>query len=517
MIRVPVLLRCLLIACSVAFCLWAVRDDCLTFDEVAHLPAGMSYLETRDFRLNLEQPPLVKLLAALPMSWIGAQLPLDTPYWSEGEQFQFGQVTLFAIGNDTTALTRAARAVLMIFLVAGALCLGSWAARLFGPWAALAPVALFCFSPTLLGHAPRVNMDYPAAVTMLLASYFFVECLRSPRWRSVIAFGLTTGLALCTKFGCLLLLPAFALVLVVFALEQRLGARALTPLLARFAAAAAICVAVIFACYLFRGDAFGLYIDGIKSVYANQSEGYEFYLYGELSDRPFWYYYFAAFLIKTTLPAVILGIAGIVAVSFSARIARHERALLVLLVVIPLIAGVLDTRNLGVRRIFSIYPILFLCSGALVAGTWRSVIVAALTAVHCAIALYSAPYLLSYYDPIFTRGEPLITALDDSNIDWGQDLIRLARWEDEHKIDSVKLAYFGTADPTYYGVRATPATLEELQYGLTQEGYLALSAYGALRYSLTNRAVPNAIDWLANTPETIIGTSIYVYRFSVVR
>ena len=56
--------------------------DSATFDETAHLGAGVSYLETGDFRLNPEHPPLVKLIAAAPL---GPPSPrwrdYDSPVW----------------------------------------------------------------------------------------------------------------------------------------------------------------------------------------------------------------------------------------------------------------------------------------------------------------------------------------------------------------------------------------------------------------------------------------------------
>ena len=45
------------------------RNSSPTYDEVAHLPAGYSYLHWDDYRLNPEHPPLVKKLAALPLLW----------------------------------------------------------------------------------------------------------------------------------------------------------------------------------------------------------------------------------------------------------------------------------------------------------------------------------------------------------------------------------------------------------------------------------------------------------------
>ena len=49
---------------------FSMRDDSATMDEVAHLPAGYSYLTQKDMRLNPEHPPLMKDLAAIPLLFI---------------------------------------------------------------------------------------------------------------------------------------------------------------------------------------------------------------------------------------------------------------------------------------------------------------------------------------------------------------------------------------------------------------------------------------------------------------
>ena len=43
----------------------SLRLESATFDETAHLPAGYTYLDRFDFRLNPEHPPLFKAWAAL--------------------------------------------------------------------------------------------------------------------------------------------------------------------------------------------------------------------------------------------------------------------------------------------------------------------------------------------------------------------------------------------------------------------------------------------------------------------
>ena len=52
-----------------------------TFDETAHLPAGYAYLKTGDLRLNPQHPPLIKMLAAVPLLALGPEMDLDDPAW----------------------------------------------------------------------------------------------------------------------------------------------------------------------------------------------------------------------------------------------------------------------------------------------------------------------------------------------------------------------------------------------------------------------------------------------------
>ena len=44
--------------------------------------------------------------------------------------------------------------------------------------------------------------------------------------------------------------------------------------------------------------------------------------------------------------------------------------------------------------------------------------------------------------------------LADSNLDWGQDLPRLARWMKRQGVDEIQLGYHGSDDPERLGLRA---------------------------------------------------------------
>src|SRR5215212_4939769 len=47
----------------------------LTADEFYHVPAGYYHLTQGEFRVNPEHPPLVKMLAALPLLFVGVEAP----------------------------------------------------------------------------------------------------------------------------------------------------------------------------------------------------------------------------------------------------------------------------------------------------------------------------------------------------------------------------------------------------------------------------------------------------------
>src|SRR5688572_838112 len=83
--------------------IWAMRGTSATFDETAHLPAGFTYLATGDFRLNVEHPPLAKVLAALPLRWLDVRFSRAWPEWREANQFGLGQRLLY-LENDANRL-----------------------------------------------------------------------------------------------------------------------------------------------------------------------------------------------------------------------------------------------------------------------------------------------------------------------------------------------------------------------------------------------------------------------------
>ncbi len=91
---------------------FSIRQQTQTFDESAHLYAGYSYWKRGDYGVNPEHPPLVKLLAALPL--VPMRLPVEPPpdiYFRAasllgGIQFLYAHDAQFAAAEPAGAVRR---------------------------------------------------------------------------------------------------------------------------------------------------------------------------------------------------------------------------------------------------------------------------------------------------------------------------------------------------------------------------------------------------------------------------
>ena len=69
----------------------AARRESVTFDEMAHIGAGVSYLQKLDMRMNEEHPPLAKVLAAVPLVVRGVHADYSQVSWTFSGSGMFKQ------------------------------------------------------------------------------------------------------------------------------------------------------------------------------------------------------------------------------------------------------------------------------------------------------------------------------------------------------------------------------------------------------------------------------------------
>ena len=258
-----------------------------------------------------------------------------------------------------------------------------------------------------------------------------------------------------------------------------------------------------------------LYLRGLQNLYATATPGYRFYLLGEVSDRPWWYYHFAAFLLKVPLPLLLLLALSL----FSLLRDPHGRKAAVFLLVPALVilaASCFDRANLGLRRILPAFPFLLLFTAQTLSGSRdriRPWLVALLLAWTGAEALRIYPHHLAYFNAAAGGPERGPYLLNDSNIDWGQDLPALAAWQRAHpEARPLRLRYFGTAPPAAYGVEAV--SMPEQDILRPRPGAYAVSAHSLVSFRKLGRRTGLALDWLTRyRPVDRAGYSIYIYQF----
>ncbi len=486
----------------------------LTYDEGSFIASGYVYLTRSDFRVNAEAPPLLQELAALPLLVWKPQFSAEAEQAIEArDSFGLGRHLLYGTGLDIQKVALWAR---LPFLLMGAglvVCLFFLGRTLAGPAAGLVAASLAAFEPNLLAHAKVATTDLGCAFFMLLAIWSFWRAWQGGCWRDVLACGLLTGFALLAKYTSLLLGPIF-LVLAVGAWSMRAPGLRLHQLALRVAAAAGLAVAAVAGGYHLS---FGLplYMAGLSRVYANHNPDYQFYFLGMLSAEPWWYYHIVALLLKTPLPVLLL-----VTLAFirALRGKIPPQAVLVALVPAFVVLGVscFDRSNIGLRRVLPALPFFCLLAGLVVAGDTMWIMrytVAGLLAWSLWEAAAIYPHHLAYFNA--AAGGPLRGPhlLDDSNIDWGQDLPALADWQRLHAgREPLRLWYFGTALPEAYGVSWQAIARQDLV--TPQPGVYAVSVQNLINLRRIRGNTNLDIDWLTKyQPVARVGYSIFIYRF----
>jgi hypothetical protein len=180
-----------------------------TVDEVAHLPAGITYWQKGTFRLYHHNPPLFKLVAALPV--VMAQPRTEELYqfksWTSKSPSQatFSQSFAYYNAGRYFELFQLARLMMPLFTVVGGIAVFAWSARLYGRWAGLLSLALWVSCPNILAHARLVTSDACSTAMGVAATYAFWRYLYRPSWRRAVAAGILLGVAQLSKFSMLLL------------------------------------------------------------------------------------------------------------------------------------------------------------------------------------------------------------------------------------------------------------------------------------------------------------------------
>ncbi|HEU4403390.1 MAG TPA: glycosyltransferase family 39 protein, partial [Candidatus Polarisedimenticolia bacterium] len=357
-----------------------------TSDEGAHLAAGYSYLETLDFRLNPEHPPLIKELAALPLLMLRLQFPWG-PLWDRADEWTIGQRFVHEnnVPNDTILLL--ARLPILALSLALGWALFHWGRRLFGPRAALLALALYVLDPNVVAHSCLVTTDLGVTLFIFLSVYALWSWSGRPTPARLLLVGLAVGGAFASKFTALWLLPILALLaLALFlkrtplperpwsagggsgaetAIESRTASRRLASLTLAGLLVAAVALLVVAASYGVVG--LPAFLLGLERNQHHSAIGHTAYLAGRLSETGWWYYFLFAYLIKTPIGTLVLILMSLVALARGTRRGVLDEMFLWIPILATLGITCLWKVNIGLRHLLPIYPFLYLSAGRIAA------------------------------------------------------------------------------------------------------------------------------------------------------
>jgi len=541
--------------CLFAQSAWTAWVATPNVDEVGLLAAGVHHWTEGRFDLYRVNPPLVKLVAALPIVLMNPSLN-----W-RNVRSTIGARTEWQVGNDFLKVNpgrampfiRAARLSVIPFSLLGMLLCFLWSRDLWGETAGLFSAALWCFSPTIVTWSSTITSDVPAAALAAGASYCFWKHFQSGWTRYGIAAGVALGFACLAKFTCLLLFPLW-LSLVFITRNGSWGVR-----LRSIIAIKVVAILIINAGYCFERtcECVGDFVFVSRTLAGSESlldggpggnlsarswlggmpvplpanmligmdlqkfdfeRGTRNFLLGEWKSGGWWYYYVIAFLVKEPVGTLLLIVLATVE-HFRRRTAdagvRQSEWLLCILG-----GGIfaLVSSQTGIcrylRYMIPAFPFLYVWMARTVCDAvslkqksvaWVCVVLSAASALH------AVPHSLTYFNELVGGSRWGHYVLADANIDWGHDYGFLKSWiEENDDARPICLDLLPVCDLQPLGLDQYETILQQharLQNPyLISEGWYAMSAHQMHLDDGFHRF------FLNKEPSAVIGGSVYIFQ-----
>lgn len=441
-----------------AFTTWSYSP---VIQEPCQLVAGVTAWQLGRFDIFHVNPPLVRLVAALPVVSLSPNYEAkDYDHEPVGrEEYLLAKKFISENPERSRLYFFVARLACIPFSLIGGWVCWRWARTLFGPAAGLLSLSLWCFCPYVLGNASTIMTDVPAAATGATAMYMFWQWLRAPSWQKASVAGICLGLAESCKFTLLVFYPLMPILWLLYLSSNRTHTtpREMLKQAGMFVWTVVVSIYLINRVYCFEGTFSQLetfrfqsatltgqtssadrdtdkvnrfsgtwlgkipvplpanFVQGIDTQKVDFERGLSSYLRGNWSDHGWWYYYLYALAIKMPLGTWLLVAIAIGMTVMARRYSAEWREEIVVLSGFFAILSLISNQSgfsVHSRYVIPALPFLFIWTGKVAQifqtqwetiaqkATAKLVLVALAWSTVSALSIY--PYNLSYFNELTT-------------------------------------------------------------------------------------------------------------------
>ncbi len=535
---------------------YLAHADSQTTDEAVHLSAGYTYLTRGDYRFNPEHPPLMKMLSALPLLAIHPHLPADQSLWDTAapylydswrENRTFGEQFLYTSGNNADQLLFLGRLATILLTLLLGLAIFLITRAVIGNAGALLSLTLYVFDPTVAAHGHLITTDIALTLGFVLSVWTFWRFMQKSSLQNGLFLSLALIFAFTVKYTAVILIPTFASIMVWHAVRSKWPTATWLSFLGKMIVIAIALWIGIMAVYRFdftpppasnnivasitstnavaspiaapAGDKIQriyelvhpvaiprYYFKGLVMILTHVDGGHPAFLLGQTSHTGWWYYFPVMLLTKTPLPTLL--IFGWAVVLMIKRRSKYQALqLFAVAAAAYLVSAMLSKANLGIRHVLPPLPAMMIASGAIVISNARhKLIIAGLITWLIVTFAFAAPFYLPYFNPAALGSGHGWRIATDSNLDWGQDIKRIAAYEQTHLLSDPYVIYpwDGESALDYYHVYRRGDALTQRSSGTVIIGatWLRTPAYEWLvRKPIFDRVAPGVLVYkLDGTP-----------------
>jgi len=534
----------LLIAFMLVESLVALTYYSTTFDETSYIGASYYHWKTGNITIAREHPPLTRIVAGAPLILLDLEYPEGD--WNNSQQWEFGKLFLYKVGNDLDSILLFSRLPTVFLSLLLGLALFVFVSKIYGYNAGIFALFLYVFESTIIAHSSLATTDIAISLFMFLTIYAFWYFIKNPSYKNAIFVGLFFALAQVSKFSALYLIPIIFVLLIFFIHKKFLRFRDAFVLVVVIGV---VSLFIINLFYLFQGTGMALteniskdriephitgnplkplilavvdipvplpenYMLGLSDVILHDLSGHSTFLLGEYSRFGWWYYFPVVFVLKVSI--FLLLFIGISTYFFykrgfetdSARLAEYIAIIFILMYFgINLFSHI----NIGIRHILPVFPfVIFLASKSLRYLRGNGLRVFVILAVLYAISsVLAAPHYISFFsEAIGSENGYKYTA--DSNVDWGQDIESTFLWLNGQGINEISYRVQGSMSVAYYAQKYNVGAVE-----LDCTPASGIIVISAAMYNDVHNLDGNhtCFDWLKDyKPVERIGNSIFIYK-----